>query len=218
MRSRQPRQAPPSRPHRIVSLTLPRLDKPITPAKPILVRTPPTGPGWLHEIKHDGYRIVASRQGDRVRLWSRAGRDWSAALPGIRDAVLALPVGELVIDGEAAAHGEDGRPHFHGLRSRRGRLSALLFAFDLLRLDGEDLRELPLLKRKAQLESLLRGASDRLRYVEHLEGDGPTIFAHACALGLEGIVSKRADAPYGARLAWLKVKNPGYSRKNFRRT
>jgi bifunctional non-homologous end joining protein LigD len=185
---------------------------PIPPAQPTLVRTPPDGPEWVHEITHDGYRVVAVRQGDAVRLRSRAGKDWSTDFPRIREAILGLPAAECVIDGDAIAPGADGRPDFDWLRSRAGRKRAIFYAFDLLGLDGEDLRWRLLLERKARLQRLLSGADERLRYVEHMEGDGPTIFAHACALGLQGVVSKRRDSTYGARLAWLKIKNPGYRR------
>ena len=118
-------------------------------------------------------------------------------------------VEEIVLDGEAMAHCKDGLPDFHGLRSEDGGAAACLYAFDLLRLDGEDLRPLPLEERRARLRKALRGAGKALRFSEHLEGDGEAIFRHACALGLEGIVSKRRDARYrsGRSLTWLKIKN-----------
>ena len=101
-----------------------------------------------------------------------------------------------------------------GSGRRRAGLRACLFAFDLLRLNGEDLRPLPLEERRATLRKALRGAGKALRFSEHLEGDGEAIFRHACALGLEGIVSKRRDARYrsGRSLTWLKIKNPDYER------
>ena len=103
---------------------------------------------------------------------------------------------------------------FHGLRSEEGGAAACLFAFDLLRLNGKDLRPLPLEDRRARLRKALRGAGKALRFSEHLEADGEAIFRHACALGLEGIVSKRRDARYrsGRSLTWLKIKNPDYAR------
>ncbi len=194
-------------------------DAPIAPAQPTLRHAPPRGDGWVYEIKHDGYRIVAVRNGEAVHLWSRSGRDWADSLPGIRDALLSLLAAEFIIDGEAVAIGPDGLPDFHGLRSRDGRSRAVLYAFDLLSLDGDDLRRRPLLERKAALARLIAGVDDRLRYVEHLAGDGPTIFAHASALGLEGIVSKRADLSYtnGATRDWIKTRNPAYGRRSFRR-
>jgi ATP-dependent DNA ligase len=132
----------------------------------------------------------------------------------VAEAVRALKADEVVLDGEAMAHCKDGFPDFHGLRSQGGGAGASLFAFDLLRLNGEDLRPLQLEERRARLRNALRGSGKALRFSEHLEGDGPDIFRHACALGLEGIVSKRRDARYrpGRSLTWLKVKNPDYER------
>jgi bifunctional non-homologous end joining protein LigD len=113
------------------------------------------------------------------------------------------------------AHCKDGFPNFHGLRSLDGGAGACLFAFDLLRLNGEDVRPLPLEERRARLRKTLRRSGKALRFSEHLEGDGEAIFAHACALGLEGIVSKRRDARYrsGRSLTWRKIKNPAYERR-----
>jgi bifunctional non-homologous end joining protein LigD len=118
-------------------------------------------------------------------------------------------------DDEGMAHCKDGLPDFHGLRSDEGGAAACLFAFDLLGLNGEDLRPLPLEERRACLRKALRGAGKALRYSEHLEGDGEAIFRHACELGLEGIVSKRRDSRYrsGRSLTWLKIKNPSYQRR-----
>ena len=143
------------------------------------------------------------------------GKDWSTDFPGIRDALLALPVEEVVIDGEAVTHGADGIKISTGCGRAPGERRAVLFAFDLLSLNGDDLRKLPLLDRKARLQRLLAAAGDRLRFVEHLEAEGRTVFAHASALGLEGIVSKRAGSPYthGATRDWTKTKNAAYGRK-----
>ena len=184
-------------------------------ARPTLSDKAPTGPLWLHEIKHDGYRMIACKSGDQVRLWSRNGRDWSRHFSAIAEALQAVEADELVIDGEACAHCPDGLPDFHRLRSDSGGASACLFAFDLLRVDGLDLRPLPLEERRARLWTTLRRARPSLRVVEHLEGDGEAIFRHACAVGLEGIVSKRRDARYrsGRSLTWLKIKNPTYERR-----
>ena len=105
---------------------------------------------------------------------------------------------------------DDGAPDFHALRSRRRSHEAVLFAFDLIELDGEELRDLPLIVRKRRLKRLLGRQRRSIRFVEHLTGDGPTVFRHVCQLGLEGIVSKRVDAPYrsGPSRIWLKSKNP----------
>src|SRR5215203_5835105 len=119
----------------------------IKPCQPTLSDTAPSGPQWIHEIKHDGYRIIASKSGDRVRLWSHNGRDWSREFLAVTEALAALKVDEIILDGEAMAHCKDGWPDFHALRSEDGSAAACLFAFDLLRLNGVDLRPLPLEER-----------------------------------------------------------------------
>ena len=126
----------------------------------------------------------------------------------------------MVLDGEAVAHCQDGLPDFWGLRSRNGCASACLYAFDLLFLIGEDLRPRPLDERRLRLANVLHGAGPALREVEHLEGDGARVFRHACALGLEGIISKRRDRPYrsGRSDHWQKIKNPKYVRRADRET
>jgi bifunctional non-homologous end joining protein LigD len=187
----------------------------IVPCQPTLSAKPPSGSQWLHEIKHDGYRIIACKSGDQVRLWSRNGRDWSKKFLAVIDALRALKADDIVLDGEAMAHCPDGLPDFHRLRSEAGGAAACLFAFDLLRLNGEDLRALPLEERRARLRKALRDSDEALRFSEHLEGDGQAIFRHACYLGLEGIVSKRRDARYrsGRSLTWRKIKNADYERR-----
>ena len=183
----------------------------IQPCQPTLSDIVPSGPLWLHEIKRDGYRILAQKEGGRVRLWSRNGRDWSREFTAIAETLRSLP--DCVIDGEACAHWEDGWPDFWQLRG--GGSTACFFAFDLLMLDGEDWRRRPLLGRKAGLKRLLGRRNRVLRYVEHLDDSGAEMFAHTCRLGLEGIVSKRRDGRYrsGRSLTWLKVKNPAYERR-----
>jgi bifunctional non-homologous end joining protein LigD len=163
----------------------------------------------LH-IKHDGYRILARKDGDRVRLWSRNGRDWSRQFTAIAEAMRSLP--DCVIDGEACTHCEEGLPDFWRLRG--GGEHACFFTFDLLMLDGEDWRRRPLIERKARLKRLLGRRKRVLRYVEHLDEGGAEMFAHVCRLGLEGIVSKRRDLRYrsGRCASWLKIKNPAYER------
>jgi bifunctional non-homologous end joining protein LigD len=132
----------------------------IVPCAPTLSDKAPSGPQWIHEIKHDGYRIIAFKSGDKVRLWSRNGRDWSREFAAIAECLGAVEADELVIDGEACAHCPEGLPDFHGLRSDGG-ASACLFAFDLLRADGQDLRPLPLEERRARLRTTLRRARPR---------------------------------------------------------
>jgi ATP-dependent DNA ligase len=130
----------------------------IEPCIPTLASRPPTGPQWAHEIKHDGYRLIARRTGDRVRLFTRRGYDWSERYPLIAKAVAALRATSATIDGEAVCCDENGVSVFEELHSRRSDNRALLYAFDLLELDGEDLRPQPLHARKARLEQLREGA------------------------------------------------------------
>jgi bifunctional non-homologous end joining protein LigD len=169
---------------------------------------PPSGPQWVHEIKHDGYRLMVRRDGARVRCFTRNGHDWADRFPAIVDAALRIKASSFPIDGEALIARDDGTPDFHALRSRSRGHEAVLFAFDLIEHDGDDLRDLPLVERKRRL--LGRAKRRPIRFVEHLTGDGPTVFAHVCKMGLEGIVSKRVDSRYrsGPSKVWLKTKNP----------
>jgi bifunctional non-homologous end joining protein LigD len=160
--------------------------------------------------KHDGFRLMVRRDPAGVRLITRNGHDWSGRFPLIAEASGALKVRSFLIDGEAVACDRDGMPNFDRLRYRRGDATVFLFAFDLIELNGDDLRREPLEVRKATLASVLAKAAPGLRLNEHLAADGPTVFAHACKLGLEGIVSKRLGSPYrsGRSKDWLKMKNP----------
>jgi bifunctional non-homologous end joining protein LigD len=151
-------------------------------------------------------------------IGSGSGRATAATGPaGIAAALAELPHQDLVIDGEACAHSSEGLPDFHALRTKRGLEKAVLYAWDLLIVDGQDLRPQPLWERKARLFSLLAAHPDScLGYVEHMDGDlGPTMFRHACRMGLEGIVSKRSDRPYrsGRVSGWLKTRCPDYRRR-----
>jgi bifunctional non-homologous end joining protein LigD len=177
--------------------------------------TVPTGPEWLHELKHDGIRVIIRKAGQRVSIWSRNGRPWTTELVAIAAAVRELAVDDLVLDGEAVAHCVDGMPDFHRLLGD-GKVTACLYAFDLLEIDGEDLRSLPLVDRKERLAGALQRAPEALRYSEHMDGpDGAVMYAHACRLGLEGVVSKRQDRAYrsGRCPHWLKILNAGYERR-----
>jgi ATP-dependent DNA ligase len=182
----------------------------IDPCLPTAAPRPPVGPDWLHEIKHDGFRLQVIRGGDSVRLFTKNGNDWSKRYPAIVDAAGALRAGSFVLDGEVVCCDSDGLAVFELLRSRRHDREAFLYAFDLLELDGEDLRRVELEARKTRLERLLARAPHGIRFSEHLIGDGPTIFRHACALGVEGIVSKRRTSRYrsGRSDDWRKTKNP----------
>jgi len=150
---------------------------------PTKVARPPSGPLWVHEIKHDGYRLMVRRDGLRVRCFTRNGHDWADRFPAIVDAALRITAASFLIDGEVVIAREDGTPDFHALRSQRRGSEAVLYAFDLLEHDGNDLRRLPLIERKWRLFKLIGKAQRRaIRYNEHLTGDGPTKFEHVCLL------------------------------------
>jgi bifunctional non-homologous end joining protein LigD len=146
-----------------------------------------------------------------VRLYSRPGNDLTYRFPLIVDAIAGLSSRSCIIDGEAVACGDDGMPRFDLIRYRRHDASVFLYAFDLIVLNGDDLRREPLEVRKATLASVLAKAAPGLRLCEHIDHeDGEVVFRHACRMGLEGIVLKRRDSPYrsGRSPDWLKMKNP----------
>ena len=170
----------------------------------------PHTPGWLHEIKYDGYRLRVERNGDRVRLITKGGYDWSKRYPWIVESALKNRVKRFVIDGEAVVLGVDGIANFNALHSRRHDDEVQLYAFDCLALDDDDLRGLPLSMRKTNLARLLARRPDGIFVAPFEAGEiGPDLFRAACRLGLEGLVSKRRDRPYqaGRSKDWLKVKN-----------
>jgi bifunctional non-homologous end joining protein LigD len=182
----------------------------IAPCLPTKTSTPPSGALWLHEIKHDGFRIIARKNGSQVRLYSRPGNDLTYRFPLIAEALARLRSRSCIIDGEAVACDDAGMSSFDRIRYRRHDATVFLYAFDLIELNGDDLRRDPLDVRKATLSSVVAKAGAGIRYIEHIEGDGPSVFAHACKMGLEGIVSKRKDSAYrsGRSPDWLKMKNP----------
>ena len=182
----------------------------IAPCLPTSAPQPPSGALWLHEIKHDGFRVIARKDGERVKLYSRPGNDLTHRFPLIVEALVHLRSGSCIIDGEAVACDDGGMPSFNRIRYRRHDAGVFLYAFDLIELNGDDLRRDPFQVRKATLASVLAKAGPGIRFNEHIEADGPTVFAHACKMGLEGIVSKRKDSTYrsGRSPDWLKSKNP----------
>jgi bifunctional non-homologous end joining protein LigD len=182
----------------------------VPPCLPTKAPQPPSGDFWLHEIKHDGFRVIARKDGERVRLYSRPGNDLTCRFPLIVEALARLRSRSCIIDGEAVCCDEDGMPSFERIRYRRHDATVFLYAFDLIELSGDDLRREPLEVRKATLKSVLAKAGPGLRLNEHIEADGPTVFAHACKMGLEGIVSKHKTSTYrsGRSPDWLKCKNP----------
>jgi bifunctional non-homologous end joining protein LigD len=182
----------------------------IEPCLPSPAKAPPSGPQWLHEIKHDGFRILARRDGAGVRLITRAGNDLSSRFPFIAMAVGKLPVRSCLIDGEAIVCDENGLAVFDLIRRHGTIATAVHCAFDLLELDGKDLRRQPIEERKRLLAKLLRGSHLSIVLNEHFEEDGAIVFREACRLGCEGIVSKRLGSSYrsGRSPHWVKVKNP----------
>jgi bifunctional non-homologous end joining protein LigD len=182
----------------------------IKPALPMSADAPPCGPDWVHEIKHDGYRMMARRDPVGIRLLTRNGHDWAPRYPLIVEAVNHLKVRSCLIDGEAVCCNEGGLAVFAKLRRQREGERVFLYAFDLLELNGKDLRREPFEVRKATLASVLRKGMSGLRINEHLDYSGDIVFRHACKMGLEGIVSKRLGSYYrsGRTKDWLKFKNP----------
>jgi bifunctional non-homologous end joining protein LigD len=182
----------------------------VAPCIPTRALKPPAGPEWVHEIKHDGYRLQVRRDGDVVRLFTRKGYDWSDRYPAIALTAMKLRAQSFALDGEACVCGPDGVAVFDALHRRGTVREAMLYAFDLLELDGEDLRGLPLGDRKKRLARLVGKRRIGIVLSEHTGDDGAAIFQQACTLGLEGIVSKRLSAPYrsGPSRDWIKVKNP----------
>ena len=184
-----------------------------TPQLATLVKTPPAGDDWLHEIKYDGYRIGCRIRDGRATLISRTGKDWTEAFPEIAEAAARLRVASALLDGEVVIVLPDGRTSFQALQNAfagSGRRSSLAyFAFDLLHLDGERLDRLPLAERKARLRRVIGARrSGRIRYSEHVQGHGEAFFAEACRMGLEGIISKLSGQPYGSGRSrdWVKTK------------
>src|SRR4051812_216796 len=183
----------------------------IEPCDPTLHEHAPVGSGWLYEIKTDGYRVQVHIRDANVTVYSRNGYDWTQQFGAISKAAAKLKVRDAIIDGEATVIGATGLPDFQALRRELGNPASpklLYHAFDLLYLNGADLRSAPLLDRKRALKSLLHKAPNTLVYVDFLEADGARVFEHACRMGLEGVVAKRADAPYrsGRQENWIKLK------------
>jgi len=184
----------------------------LSPQLAKLVEKPTSEPGWVHEVKFDGYRLQLRVVDGKATLKTRKGLDWTDKFQAIADVAEQLP--DCMIDGEACALDKDSVPNFSALQvalSEGRSQDMVFFVFDAMFADGEDLRELPLIERKERLQALLSGLKDKkghIRYVEHLETAGDTVLASACKMGLEGIISKRADAPYESTRSnsWLKAK------------
>src|SRR6202790_5366131 len=183
----------------------------IPPCLPMMAPRPPSGPIWFHEIKHDGFRIIARKNSRLVTLYDRLGNDLTQRFPLILKAMAWLP--SCTIDGEAVICDDSGVPSFDLLRRRQRDDRAFLCAFDLIELAGDDRRRDPLEQRKFDLSRLLADASPGLVLNNWIDGDkldGATVLEQVSSLGLEGIVSKRKDSRYisGRSPYWLKMRNP----------
>lgn len=187
----------------------------VDPCLATLVDAPPKSSGWGFEVKWDGYRAALHIEPGRVRIFTRGGYDWTSRFSSIAADAPNLGATSAIIDGEAVVLDEKGRSDFGLLQRALGRRPGvhgpgeiLLFAFDLLYLDGRDLRRLPYAERRQLLESLLAGRDGAIRLSEEVDAAGADFFRVACELGLEGIIAKRRDAPYrsGRRPEWLKIK------------
>jgi bifunctional non-homologous end joining protein LigD len=211
-----PRKSTHRSPARFIARTL-RGAKPapfpgfIVPCLATLKDEPPAGPRWVHELKLDGYRAQASFHDGRATIYSRRGNDWTARFGSIGAALQHLPANGFVIDGEVVVPDDEGRPNFGWLQDdlAEGRTDRMLYyAFDLLWLDGFDIRTAPLVDRKRILAELLEKAPHPIVYSEHFEIEGPALYDQACRLGVEGTISKVRDAPYrsGRGETWIKVK------------
>ncbi|MBY8821508.1 DNA ligase D [Sphingomonas colocasiae] len=178
--------------------------------KATLVDHAPTGNGWFHEMKYDGYRCLLAIGGGKVRIHTRTGLDWTDRFSGIAEAAQALDLPASLIDGEIVMLNREGNPDFSALQAalREDRQGFTFFAFDLLSLQGRDLTKTPNIARKEKLAALLADARPPIVYAEHVLGSGERLFDAMCGAGQEGVVSKKADAPYrgGRTRAWLKVK------------
>ncbi|HEV7339817.1 MAG TPA: non-homologous end-joining DNA ligase [Bosea sp. (in: a-proteobacteria)] len=187
----------------------------VEPCLALLMPKPPEGPDWAFEVKWDGYRLAIHRQGTEVRVITRGGHDWTHRFPTIAEAAAELPAESFILDGEAVVLDESGRSDFGALQQalggRGGKASAhlaILYAFDLLYLDGHDLTRMSLDERRQMLEFVLAPSDEAIRLSEEVEADGARFLEQACEMGLEGIIAKRRSAPYrpGRGGDWLKIK------------
>jgi len=185
----------------------------VTPQLASAADRAPPGDDWIHEIKFDGYRLLCRIEAGQARLVSRNGKDWSDRFPTVVRAATSLPLENAILDGEIAVVLADGRTSFQRLQNILGGESSQsgalrYFAFDLLFLDGADWMGRALVERKARLAELVSEGADPIQFCDHVEGNGPRFYEAACKHGLEGIVSKRRNAPYrpGRGRDWLKVK------------
>lgn len=187
-----------------------------SPQLATLVDAVPTGNGWMHEIKFDGYRALIAAKGADVRIFTRSGQDWTAKFAPLAERIAALDLPAALIDGEIVAHDGVGNPDFSALQALLKRGSGVqgpedalaFYAFDLLEADGEDLTGLANIERKERLEALLAASAPPVHVADHIVGAGEQLLRAMCGAGQEGIISKAIDAPYLHRrsLNWVKLK------------
>lgn len=179
----------------------------IEPALASSIERVPTGQRWIHEIKFDGYRVQVHLANEAVKIFTRRGNDWTKRFRKIADDAWSISAGSAIVDGEVVVPSADGTTDFSVLQNElKGKSKKIvLVAFDLLYLDGYDLRKLPLTERKAHLKNLVEGTD--IQFSESFELDGKEMFAHACKVGLEGVVSKVRDSRYssGRGKDWVKI-------------
>lgn len=204
-------KAPPSPTPKLDGARKASLPKELQPELATLVDDVPPGDDWLHEIKFDGYRLLVFIDGEQVRMVTRKGNDWSDRFSSLCDSFRALPVKQALLDGEVVIVAPDGTTSFQALQNvmNSARQEELVFyGFDLLHLDGYDIRAVPLLERKEALRAILEGAPERVRFSDHVVGNGRAFHRQACGMGLEGIITKRCSSPYLPKRTkdWLKIK------------
>lgn len=185
--------------------------------KPVAAKAVPASDDWIHEVKYDGYRGRIVRDGDKVKLLSKSGLDWTWRYPFVTETALKLKPKQFVIDGEIVVLDVQGHSQFDWLHSNRHNAEAQLYAFDLMEFNGDDLRELPLFERKQELDKFLQRVPQGVFRAPWERGAiGPDLFQAACSHRLEGIVSKHRERRYRAKTCeWRKVKNrqhPAFSR------
>jgi bifunctional non-homologous end joining protein LigD len=214
LQSRPVKRRDPKQPH----LPFDPMPDRVEPCLALLKGKPPHGDEWSYEIKWDGYRLAVHIEPAGVRIITRGGHDWTHRFPAIADAAKALGPTTMILDGEAVVLDEQGRSDFGLLQNSLGASgkaggklpsrNSILYAFDLLYLDGHDLRGLEYAARRHLLEDVLDGQGDAIRISEELDADPDDFLAHACRLGLEGIIAKHRDRPYrsGRTGDWLKIK------------
>jgi bifunctional non-homologous end joining protein LigD len=188
----------------------------LAPQLATLVKEPPPGEEWLHELKFDGYRMLGHLNRGQVRFWSRNAKDWTEKFSNLAKSLKIFPATNAILDGEIVVEDKAGRSSFQQLQQSMGKASTTAFVyyiFDVIYLDGYNLTKTSLRERKALLEELLtsaklKGARGQLRYSDHVEGNGPQFFKQACQHGIEGVVSKLADSPYEStrNRNWVKTK------------